>query len=83
MAKTIFKRTGNRGGLTVPVSLRREMGLQPGDPVEITLKDDNKIEVSQYAPRCMLCGTNEQVQTIDGKGICQTCAGKAGALTWQ
>lgn len=83
MERTIFKRTNKRGGLTVPQSLRREMGLQPGDPVEITLREDNRIEVSQYTPRCVMCGSNEQVKVIDGKGICQACAGKAGGLKWQ
>lgn len=82
MARMIFKKTGKRGGLTIPAVLRREMGLQEGDPVEITLQDNNHIEIKQYTPRCVFCGSNDQVQEIGGKGICRNCCRKVGELKW-
>lgn len=83
MERVVFKKTGKRGGLTIPAVLRREMGLEEGDPVEITLRDDNRIEVKQYTPRCVFCGKNKEVQLVGGKGICRHCAGKVVEMQWQ
>lgn len=41
MARMILRILGKRGRTTVPFSLRKELGLQPGDIVSFTLENDS------------------------------------------
>lgn len=43
MARMILRILGKRGRTTIPFSLRKELGLQPGDIVSFTLEDDSVI----------------------------------------
>ncbi len=40
MARMILRILGKRGRTTIPFSLRKELGLQPGDIVSFTLEND-------------------------------------------
>ena len=71
--KTLSKRTGSKGGITIPAVLRREMGLEPGDAVDISLTDENEITVKPHVPRCAFCGSDDTVKQVHGKGICKEC----------
>ena len=76
MSSTVFKRVTNSGSLSIPVAIRRQQGIQPGDGVEITLTDDNKLVIAPYQLRCSFCETTEDVQDFHGKGICKDCIRK-------
>lgn len=41
MARMILRILGKRGRTTIPFSLRKELGLQPGDIVSFTLENDS------------------------------------------
>lgn len=41
MARMILRILGKRGRTTVPFSLRKELGLQPGDIVSFTVENDS------------------------------------------
>lgn len=74
--KNAYKKLTSHGSISIPVAMRREIGLQGGDPMEVSQEGDN-IVIKAYTPRCIFCGNTEKVIKIDGKGICPMCAKKA------
>lgn len=83
MAEKMYKRLNKRGGMSIPASVRREMGWEPEDAMELEVTKDNQLIMKQYQPRCVFCGEMDDVVTISGKGICRSCiviaAGKGAA----
>lgn len=74
--QTNYKKVSSHGSVSIPVAMRREIGLQGKDPVEVSLKQDGIIEIKPYAPRCMFCESTEEVGRFHGKGVCKSCATK-------
>ncbi len=68
-----YKKLSKNGCVSIPVSVRREIGLESGDPVEISLGGDGTLMLKAYTPRCVFCGTTERVRKVYGKGICFGC----------
>ncbi|MBO5523160.1 MAG: AbrB/MazE/SpoVT family DNA-binding domain-containing protein [Roseburia sp.] len=68
-----YKKLSSHGSINIPVAMRREMGLQGGDPMEVSMKD-GIVTVTPYTPRCLFCETAEGVHRFMGKGICESCA---------
>lgn len=72
-----YKKLTSHGSLSIPVAIRRELGLEARDPVELDTTPDGKILIKPYQLRCNFCGTTEQVEPLCGKGICPDCARRA------
>lgn len=70
-----YKKLSSHGSISIPVDMRREIGIQGGDPMEVSLEAD-KITVKPYTPRCIFCESTDNVKTLYGKGICADCAEK-------
>lgn len=68
-----YKRLSSHGSISVPVALRRQMGLEGGDPMEVEPTEEGEIVIRAYQPRCIFCGTTEDVTLFKGKGICMEC----------
>ncbi len=68
-----YKKLSKNGCVSIPAAVRREIGLEAGDPVEIFLGKDGTLMVKAYTPRCVFCGTAEKVRKVHGKGICFNC----------
>lgn len=68
-----FKRISSKGGLNIPVKLRRNMGIENGDPMELEINEKNELVVRYYTPRCIFCTAHDIVLTKNGKGICSEC----------
>lgn len=71
-----YKKITSKGGINLPVRLRREMGLEPGDPVELFVTAENKLQIGQYQTRCIFCSNTDVMCKIFGKGVCAECAAK-------
>lgn len=67
-----YKKVSSHGSICIPAAMRREMGLQGGDPMEVSL-NDGTVTVKPYTPRCTFCETTEAVTVFRGKGICNSC----------
>lgn len=75
--KSNYKKVSSHGSINIPVAMRREIGIQCGDPMEVSL-NNGVVTVRPYAPRCIFCGTNENVlHRLHGKHICAVCAAEA------
>lgn len=69
-----FKRISSHGSVNIPVQMRRELGLEPRDPLEVSINKDGDIVLQQYVPRCVFCGGHEDVHRISGRYVCTSCA---------
>ncbi|MCM1258442.1 MAG: AbrB/MazE/SpoVT family DNA-binding domain-containing protein [Roseburia sp.] len=74
--KSNYKKVSSHGSINIPIAMRREMGIQGGDPMEVSLHN-GVVTVEPYMPRCIFCETAENVKRMSGKGICPKCVKKA------
>lgn len=73
---TAYKKMTSHGSISIPVAMRRELGIEPKDPM-IVEKHQGEMRIKPYTLRCNFCGTTEGVHEFHGKGICEACATKA------
>lgn len=71
-----YKKMTSHGSISIPVAMRRNLGIEAKDPMVVEEQGGNII-ISPYTPRCQFCGTTEKIGMIGGKGICPACARKA------
>lgn len=71
-----YKKLSSHGSINIPVQMRRALGLQTKDPMEVE-ESEGAIIIRPYVLRCSFCGTSENVKKFYGKGICRECAQKA------
>lgn len=67
------KRIRKSGSINIPISMRRDMCLQPDDAVNVQMKDGS-IVITPITPRCILCENTKGVTKLFGKHICKDCA---------
>jgi transcriptional pleiotropic regulator of transition state genes len=64
------------GRLVIPIELRRELGLNTGEPVHMYV-EDGKVIVEKYVKRCFICGkASTKYTVVNGKRICDDCKAK-------
>jgi len=56
----------------LPVELRRTMGLDLKDTIEIYIDGDN-IFLKKYNPSCIICGKVKNITYFRDKIVCQDC----------
>ena len=54
----IIRSIDELGRIVIPKEMRRKMGIQSNDPVEIYV-DDDKIILTKYAPSCIFCDSRK------------------------
>lgn len=70
------KRIRKSGSVNIPVAMRRDMALQPGDAVDVQMREGSVI-LTPSVPRCQLCENTKDVTKLFGKYICRDCAALA------
>ena len=68
----IVRRIDELGRVVLPVELRRTLGLDVRDPVEIFVEEDSII-LRRYLPNCIFCGSSKNVSHFRNKPICSEC----------
>lgn len=68
----VVRKIDELGRIVIPIELRRTMGIDDRDALEI-LVDGEKIILQKYAPGCIFCGNADGVQNYKGKHICNLC----------
>lgn len=68
-----YKRITSKGGLNIPVAIRRAMGLQCRDAMELEVTEKNELLIRPYQIRCIFCGDLDVMSTWKGKGVCKLC----------
>jgi transcriptional pleiotropic regulator of transition state genes len=68
----VVRRVDELGRIVIPIELRRTMGIEEKDSLEIYV-DSDKILLKKYEPACIFCGNAEDVNNYKGKNICKSC----------
>lgn len=72
-ATVITRQLDSLGRVTLPIELRRTLGIGEKDAIEIFVNGE-EIVLRKYAPGCTLCGSVEQLTVGPGeKLICAHC----------
>ncbi len=71
-ATGIVRKVDDLGRVVLPIELRRSLGIQEKDPLEIFVEGDH-IVLRKSSRMCIFCGNSEDVIEFKGKGVCPTC----------
>ncbi|MEW6172934.1 MAG: AbrB/MazE/SpoVT family DNA-binding domain-containing protein [Bacillota bacterium] len=69
----IVRKVDELGRVVIPIELRRTLGIEEKDALEIYV-DHEKIILKKYEPACVFCGNASEVQHYRGKLVCRECA---------
>ncbi|MGM9522407.1 MAG: AbrB/MazE/SpoVT family DNA-binding domain-containing protein [Oscillospiraceae bacterium] len=68
----IVRKVDELGRIVIPIELRRTLGIEEKDSLEIYVNEDNII-LRKYEPACIFCGKAKDVSSYKGKNICAKC----------
>ncbi|MGF7185224.1 transcriptional pleiotropic regulator of transition state genes [Desulfitispora alkaliphila] len=68
----IVRKVDELGRVVIPIELRRTLGIDEKDALEIYV-DQERIILKKYEPACVFCGNAEDVINFKGKNICTVC----------
>jgi transcriptional pleiotropic regulator of transition state genes len=68
----IARKIDDLGRVVLPVEMRRALGLDAGDAVDIAL-DDNTVVMRKVESRCTFCGGSEGLRAFRGRQVCASC----------
>ncbi len=68
----IIRRVDELGRIVIPIELRRTMGIDQKDPLEIYV-EGAMILLKKYEPACVFCESAEDVVQFRGKNVCRKC----------
>ena len=63
------------GRIVLPVELRRTMGIEVKDTLEVFV-DGDSIILKKYQPACIFCDNTKDIISYKGKNICPDCINK-------
>ncbi|MGI6148275.1 MAG: AbrB/MazE/SpoVT family DNA-binding domain-containing protein [Firmicutes bacterium] len=76
-ATGIVRKVDDLGRVVLPIELRRSLGIQEKDPLEIFVEGDH-IVLRKPSRLCIFCGSGESIEEFRGKGVCPTCRSALG-----
>ncbi len=69
----IVRKIDELGRIVLPIELRKLLGIDQRDPVEIFV-DGDAIILKKHHSKCIFCGSNSSLSEYKGKHVCATCA---------
>ncbi len=75
----IVRRVDELGRVVIPIELRRTLGIDVKDALEIYV-DEEQIVLKKYEPACIFCGNASNIKRFHNRAICQDCVAKIGSL---
>lgn len=68
----IVRKVDELGRIVLPSELRKSLGIEVNDSLEIYTSGDSVI-LKKYLPACVFCGEANDIITFKGKNICKNC----------
>jgi len=68
----VVRKVDELGRIVIPIELRRTMGIEEKDALEIYV-DNEKIILKKYEPACIFCGNAYEVHNYKSKNLCRQC----------
>lgn len=75
----VVRKVDQLGRIVLPKSLRKRYQMNEGDPVEILVQGDHII-LERYRPRCVFCGSIDDVREFKERYLCSACITEMNAL---
>ena len=74
------RRVDELGRVVLPIEIRRRLGIEERDALDISL-DKDRIIMKKWQQACVFCGSEISVDTYKEKQVCKSCAGELKKLT--
>ena len=71
----IVRKMDTLGRVVIPVELRRTLGIDVKDPIEIYVEKDT-IMLKKYRPACFFCDNATDLVSYNGRSLCRSCLKK-------
>lgn len=68
----IARKVDELGRIVLPIELRRTLGIEEKDRIEIFV-DGESIILRKYQPACIFCDNAKDIINYKGKNICPDC----------
>lgn len=68
----IVRKVDELGRIVLPIELRRTLGIEEKDRIEIFV-DGESIILRKYQPACIFCDNAKDIINYKGKNICPGC----------
>lgn len=68
----IVRKVDELGRIVLPIELRRTLGIEEKDRIEIFV-DGESIILRKYQPACIFCDNGKDIINYKGKNICPDC----------
>ena len=68
----IVRKVDELGRIVLPIELRRALGIEEKDRIEIFV-DGESIILRKYQPACIFCDNAKDIINYKGKNICPDC----------
>lgn len=68
----IVRKVDELGRIVLPIELRRTLGIEEKDRIEIFV-DGESIILRKYQPACIFCDNARDIINYKGKNICPAC----------
>lgn len=75
----VSKRICKDGSIALPKQIRAEIGLFPGNAVNIETTGNGSVVIKPSAVCCRFCGSPENVNVVENIAICNSCVRKITA----
>ncbi len=74
----IVRKVDELGRVVIPIELRRTLGIEVKDALEIYV-DGEKIILKKYEPACIFCGNADNVKHYSNRIVCRECINQMSA----
>ena len=68
----IVRKVDELGRIVLPIEMRRTLGIEERDPLEIYVDGDCVI-LKKVQTACVFCGSTKDVLSFEGKNVCPDC----------
>lgn len=68
----IVRKVDDLGRIVIPIELRRTLGIEIKDSLEIYVEND-QIILKKYLPACTFCANASGITVFKGKNVCAEC----------
>ncbi|MBN7572812.1 AbrB/MazE/SpoVT family DNA-binding domain-containing protein [Clostridium beijerinckii] len=68
----IVRNLDNLGRVVIPKEIRKVLGINEGDPIEIA-KVNNDIVLRKYSKGCIFCGSDKDISEFNNVLVCSGC----------
>lgn len=67
------RKISKSGGITIPSSMRRDLGIQGKEKVALITNDNGDILIKRIQGSCVFCESIDNVKPFKGKFVCSNC----------